>query len=432
MSTDPVIRVAGLSKRYRRMAPGGRLSTLKSALLQGSLTRGLTSEEAIQALEDVSFEVGRGEAFGLIGGNGSGKSTLLKIVAGILKPSSGTLFVGGRVGALIELGAGFHPEISGRENVFINGALLGMGRRELLRRFDEIVAFSGLEDFIDEPVKTYSSGMYVRLGFAVAVQTDPDVLVVDEVLAVGDEEFSHRCMRRIEEMLADGKTLLFVSHSLDLVEHLCDRALWLDSGRVRIEGEPRRVIDAYRQAVAEAEGLKHRAENVAEAAATVTSTPVAEGSDPLRWGSGAATVEAVRLLAAAGEERYNFRCGEAVTIEIELRAADGAVLEDFVVGVALSTPRGLEVWGTNTDLAGFKPRRFEGAAKARLLCPALRLGPGDYTLDAAVHARDGAPYDYRRRLIGFRVDDAEGEPRGVGVYQPPHEWRFEGEIDFER
>jgi hypothetical protein len=267
--------------------------------------------------------------------------------------------------------------------------------------------------------------MYVRLGFAVAVHTDPDVLVVDEVLAVGDEEFSHRCLRRIEEMLAADKTLLFVSHSLDLVEHLCDRALWLDAGKARIEGEPRRVIDAYRQAVAEAEGQQHRAENIAE-------TSAGAEADPLRWGSGAATVEAVRLRAADGEERYNFRSGEAVTIEIEVRTAADTVLEDFVVGVALATPRGVEVWGTNTELAGLKPRRLTGAATALLVCPALRLGPGDYTLDAAVHARDGAPYDYRRRLIGFRVDEAEGEPRGIGLYQPPHEWRFEGGIAFER
>ena len=209
-----VIRAEAVSKLYRRMAPGYHLRTLKSALIDGSLTAGLTAEETIPALADVSFEVERGEAFGVIGSNGSGKSTLLKIVAGIARPTSGQVVVDGRVAALIELGAGFHPEISGRENIYINGAVLGLSRREIDRKYDEMVEFSGLGDFIDEPVKNYSSGMYVRLGFSVAIHTDPDVLLVDEVLAVGDEAFSHRCLRRIEEFMARGRTVLLVSHSL--------------------------------------------------------------------------------------------------------------------------------------------------------------------------------------------------------------------------
>jgi ABC-type polysaccharide/polyol phosphate transport system ATPase subunit len=227
----PAIVASGITKMYRRMAPGFQLRTLKSALLEGSLVRGLSPEEAIVALSDVSFTVQKGEAFGLIGSNGSGKSTLLKLVAGMLRPDAGTVAVDGRVAALIELGAGFHPEISGRENVYINGAVLGLSRRELDARFDSIVEFSGLEDFIDEPVKTYSSGMYVRLGFAVAIHTAPDVLLVDEVLAVGDEAFAHRCLRKIEELLASGRTLLLVSHSLSLMEGICDRVLWLDGGK---------------------------------------------------------------------------------------------------------------------------------------------------------------------------------------------------------
>ncbi|MBV8201796.1 MAG: ABC transporter ATP-binding protein, partial [Acidobacteria bacterium] len=179
----PVIRVASVSKRFRRTLPGDRLRTLKSALLGGRRTRDLPREETIPALEEVSFEVARGESFGLVGGNGSGKSTLLKLVAGMLHPTAGELAVDGRVAALIELGAGFHPEISGRENVYINGAVLGLSRREIDRRYRDIVEFSGLADFMEEPVKNYSSGMYVRLGFAVAIHTDPDVLLVDEVLA---------------------------------------------------------------------------------------------------------------------------------------------------------------------------------------------------------------------------------------------------------
>jgi len=412
----PVIRVAGVSKRFRRTLPGDRLRTLKSALVGGLRTRDLPREETIPALEEVSFEVGRGESFGLIGGNGSGKSTLLKLVAGMLRPTTGELAVDGRVAALIELGSGFHPEISGRENVYINGAVLGLSRRQIDRRYREIVEFSGLADFMEEPVKNYSSGMYVRLGFAVAIHTDPDVLLVDEVLAVGDEAFAHRCIRRIEEFLAAGRTLLLVSHSLDLVAELCDRVLWLDRGQQRLTGDPRRVIDAYRQAVAEQEGAEHLA------AARARQD---EAGEVLRWGSGQAEVTAVRLLGPDGGERYHLQSGDSAVFEIHARAA--RPLDDFVFGIAINTPRGFECWGTNTDLEGFVPQELAGEVVVRVTCPALRLAPGDYSVDVAVHARDGAPYDYQRRALGFTVTAPTG---GVGVYFPEHRWEFTGGVSW--
>lgn len=441
---QPVIRVAGVSKRFRRTLPGDRLRTLKSALVGGLRTRDLPREETIPALEEVSFEVARGESFGLIGGNGSGKSTLLKLVAGMLRPTTGELAVDGRVAALIELGSGFHPEISGRENVYINGAVLGLSRRQIDRRYRDIVEFSGLADFMDEPVKNYSSGMYVRLGFAVAIHTDPDVLLVDEVLAVGDEAFAHRCIRRIEEFLASGRTLLLVSHSLDLVAELCDRVLWLDRGHQRLTGDPRRVIDAYRQAVAEDEGAEHlaaaRARQQREAAAPAGGgsgarrggagpLPAAgargEAGEVLRWGSGQAEVTAVRLMGPDGSERYHLQSGEGAVFEIHARAAQP--LADFVFGIAINTPRGFECWGTNTDLEGFVPVELAGEVVVRVACPALRLAPGDYSVDVAVHARDGAPYDYHRRALGFTVTAATG---GVGVYFPEHRWEFTGGVSW--
>jgi ABC-type polysaccharide/polyol phosphate transport system ATPase subunit len=415
---EAAIRVERVRKLYRRTLPGDRLRTLKSALVGRSLTRGLKPGESITALDEVDFTVSRGEAFGVIGGNGSGKSTLLKLVAGMLKPTAGRIAVTGRLAALIELGAGFHPEISGRENVYINGAVLGLSRKQIARRYEEIVEFSGLADFMEEPVKNYSSGMYVRLGFAVAVHTDPDVLLVDEVLAVGDEAFAHRCLRHIEEFLAAGKSLLLVSHSLDLVESVCDRALWLDNGRQRLVAEPRRAIDAYRQEVAEREGEEHLA------AKREREQAGEEVPEELRWGSREAEILSLRLLAA-GEERYRVESGEAVVFEIRARAA--RPLADFVFGIAVSTPRGIEVWGTNTDLAGYLPDCLEGEAVARLACPSLRLGPGDYVVDAAVHSRDGAPYDYQKRAISFIVT----APRqGVGLYFPEHRWEFAGGARF--
>ena len=445
------IRVEAVHKLFRRMAPGFQLRTLKSALLDRSLIHGLRPEETIPALNGVSFEVKAGEAFGVIGRNGSGKSTLLKLLVGMLKPSAGRIEVSGRVAALIELGAGFHPEISGRENVYINGAVLGMTRREIDARYDEIVEFSGLADFIDEPVKNYSSGMYVRLGFAVAIHTDPDVLLVDEVLAVGDEAFTHRCLRRIEEFLARGKTLLLVSHSLGMIEEYSDRVLWLDDGQCRLLGGPRFVVDAYRKAVAEEEGRGHqeakeeRARKLGSAepelppsdeAATATAVgddeagaagePAEDAPEPgeaLRWGSREAEVTAVRLLDRDRQERYYFDSGEEVCFEIDVEAR--RPLGDVVFGVGLFTPRGIECWGTNTHLEGYASAGLDGSATARVVCPALRLAPGEYLLDVAVHSREGYPYDYQRRVLSFTVT---ARTDGVGIYFPEHRWEFAGDI----
>jgi len=271
--------------------------------------------------------------------------------------------------------------------------------------------------------------MYVRLGFAVAIHTAPDVLLVDEVLAVGDEAFAHRCLRKIEELLASGRTLLLVSHSLSLMEGICDRVLWLDGGKARLVGEPRRVADAYRGAVAAAEGRRHREEKERgdEGAAAGAGEAADDGGDgageaPRRWGSRQAEIVGVRLLVA-GEERYHVKSGEAVTLELAVEARER--LDDFVFGVALATPRGVEVWGTNTDLEGWRPERLAGAATVRVELPALQLAAGEYVLDVAVHARDGAPYDYRKGVLSLSVTAPSA---AIGVYRPPHQWRFDGGV----
>src|SRR4249919_947770 len=246
------IELVNVTKVYRRYG-GRQFSTLKSALLQRSILRDLQPSETFPALQDVSFKVPKGSTFGVIGKNGSGKSTALKLVAGITKPTSGTVRVEGRISALIELGAGFHPEISGRENVFINGIMLGLTKREIEERFDEIVEFAELREFIDEPVKNYSSGMYMRLGFSVATHVNPDVLLVDEVLAVGDEGFTHKCLDKFADFKRSNKTILLVTHSLNLIERFCDEALWLDGGLAMSHGDPKRVVGAYLTKVEEGE-----------------------------------------------------------------------------------------------------------------------------------------------------------------------------------
>lgn len=239
------VRVSDLTKVYQRYAHRKQFRTLKSALLTGSLIDDLKPEETFSALSGVTFNVWEGSTFAIIGRNGSGKSSLLKVLAGITKPTSGEVEVHGRVSALIELGAGFHPEITGRENVFINGIMLGLSKREITERFSEMVEFAELEEFIDAPVKTYSSGMYMRLGFAVAIHVNPDVLIIDEVLAVGDQAFVHKCLDKISEFRRRGKTILLVTHSLGLVEKLADEALWLDAGKIQSRGDPKKVVDAY-------------------------------------------------------------------------------------------------------------------------------------------------------------------------------------------
>ncbi len=431
MTADLAVVADGISKRYRRYGKTRAFGTLKSAFLGRGLAEALAPSETVDALTDVSFAVGRGETFGVIGANGSGKSTLLKLVAGILKPTAGRLAVSGKVSALIELGAGFHPEISGRENAVINGVMLGLSRKEIERKLPEIVAYAGLEEFMDQPVKTYSSGMYVRLGFAVAVHVDPDILVVDEVLAVGDEAFSRRCLDTIGEFRARGKTIFFVSHALGLVEELCDRVLYLEHGRAKGMGEARGMLAEYRLDVAAGEGERLASEQVrvqeelrSEPLSAPAPAPVAADKEkPRRWGDRSAEITAVRLLGADGAERYSFRSGESVTVEIE--AAPSRPLSDFVFGIGVFTPEDVCVHGSNTEVDGLSPERFEGPGSVRVTWLRCDLGAGSYLLDVAIHSRRGTPYDYWRGAVRFHV---ESPAQDTGLWRPERRWSVRGGV----
>ncbi len=240
--TDVAVEVNGVSKKFRLYKE--RNQSLKSAIMR----RRVSVHEDFWALKDVDFSIPQGKTFGLVGDNGSGKSTLLKCLAKILYPDEGSIKMNGRVAALLEVGSGFHPELSGRENVFLNGSILGMSRREITAKFDEIVDFSGVREFIDQPVKNYSSGMYVRLGFSVAINVDPDILLVDEVLAVGDETFQARCMAKFAEFRDEGRTVVIVSHALGTMKEMCDEVAWLRSGELMGVGKPEDVIEKYRDA----------------------------------------------------------------------------------------------------------------------------------------------------------------------------------------
>jgi lipopolysaccharide transport system ATP-binding protein len=405
---DVAVRVDRVTKLYRRYGRKKTVGTLKSALLSGLGVKALAPDDAVAALTDVSFEVAPGESVGVIGANGSGKSTLLKLLAGILKPTSGAIAVRGRLAALLELGAGFHPEISGRENIEINGLLLGLAKREIAARFDAIVRFAEVEEFLDAPVKTYSSGMAVRLGFSIAAHSDPDVLLVDEVLAVGDEAFAHRCLEKFEDFERAGKTLLFVSHDLSLVAERCRRAIWLDRGRVAFDGLSGETVARYREAVAQREEGRRME---------------VESQRPERIGSQAATIDSVRLLDAQGKPAARLMSGAAAALEMDVRA--DRPVSDFVFGFAINTVAGAAVFGSNTAIDGLLPGELSGAAVVRLELPACSLAPGVYSVDAAVHARDGSPYDYRRDVLRFEVT---AERAAAGVWNPQRDWRFSGGV----
>jgi len=434
--TEPAIALRDVTKLYRRYAYRRQFSTLKSALLKGSLASELEPREVLRAVDGVSLQVAAGTTLGLIGRNGSGKSTLLKLVAGITKPTTGTVDVRGRISALIELGAGFHPEISGRENIFINGVMLGLTKREIAQRFDEIVAFAELEDFIDSPVKTYSSGMYMRLGFAVAVHVEPDVLLVDEVLAVGDEGFSLKCLDRFADFKRRGKTIVLVTHGLGLVERYCDEAIWVDAGRVRGHGDPRRVVHAYTTDVARSEeqslatadrkmqaevsdAEREAAEAVAEQPAVTDEVPedmfqAAEG----RWGAGPVRIERVAL-EHDGAEAHVFQSGDRLSVRLAVRTREP--VHDFVFGISIFSSEGVCCYGTNTDIEEFEPVELSGTGEVLFVIDSLDLVEGTYKLDVAAHTRHGVQYDYHRLLYTFRV---KSHTKDTGIYRPRHRWSF--------
>ena len=449
------IDVINVSKVYRRYARKRQFATLKSAILDGSLLADLKPDETFQALRNVSFSVPKGCTYGVIGSNGSGKSTLLKCVAGITRPTEGDVKVDGRISALIELGAGFHPEISGRENIFINGIMLGLTKKEIQRRFDEIVEFAEMQDFIDAPVKTYSSGMYMRLGFAVAVHVDPEVLLVDEVLAVGDQSFTHKCLDKFAEFRRRNKSILLVTHSLDLVEKFCDLAHWLNKGVTKGEGDPKRVVAAYVMDVedveentlakAEAVRVAASAKEVTEAqetAISVDSVDSGEGSasseesnapkdgfksEEGRWGTREVEITNVTISGPNGDAGHVFQSGESIQVRMDVTSK--AKITDFVFGLGLFNADNVCVYGTNTNLEEFQPTEIDGSAIVTFTIDKLDLVEGTYRLDLAAHKADGYPYDYHRLLYTFRV---KSKIRDVGIYRPDHKWAFGGGITFRR
>jgi lipopolysaccharide transport system ATP-binding protein len=415
MST--VIEFANVSKRFT--LHHDRRNSLQERV--AGLFRPRARGEIFWALRDVSFSVGQGQSLGLVGHNGAGKSTALKLMTRILEPTSGTVRMHGRVAALLELGSGFHPDLSGRENVFLNGSLLGFSRRDMERKLEEIVDFAEIDDFIDLEVKHYSSGMYTRLGFAVATAVDPDILITDEVLAVGDEAFQRKCMERIYRFRQLGKTIIFVSHALETVRLLCDQAVWLDHGVARAVGPAGEVIDAYL-----ADTNRHEAEARREAAEDVPADEPPD--DGRRRGGREAEIVQVQLLDAAGHEQPMFRAGAPLTLRIHYVAHQP--IRRPVFGVALYHESGFWLSGPNTRFDEFEIPLIAGTGYVDLVVPELPLLDGRYLISASLY--DEAilhPYDYHDRMYELVVRSDELHERyGVLSLRAHWDWR-EGPAD---
>ena len=397
MPSDPVVVVDDVWKRFRIFHE--RNQYLKASILRGRRA----AYEEFWALKGVSIEVEAGEVLAIVGENGSGKSTLLKCLTRILRPDRGSITVNGRISALLELGSGFHPELSGRENIYLNGAILGMTRKDIDRRFDEIVEFSGLERFIDTPVKNYSSGMYVRLGFAVAVNVDPEILIVDEVLAVGDASFQKRCMEKFADYREEGKTLVIVTHDLTTVRSMADRVVWLSYGEIKDEGDAAEVTATY---VGDALGDRHED----------------EGEHEFRSGSGEIVINHVTILGPDGQPTQRVKTGDDVTFRYDYDAK--VPVREPVFGLGIHHISGPLVSGPNTRDSGDVPALLIGPGTVEITVRGLPLLPGTYDLSASVwdftilHA-----YDQRSRVMRFDVHPGD-RMEGFGLVTLRPEWSF--------
>ena len=412
-TTPPVVKLENVSKRFETISekPQSFLETLiaRFSLRQRDKYKKTAKHQTLWAVNNVSLEVREGESIGILGRNGSGKSTLLKLITRIIRPNKGRLMVAGRISALLELGAGFQADMTGRENVYLNASLMGLEKEYIDEHFNSIVAFSGLADFIDVPVKFYSSGMYMRLAFSIAVHIRPQILIVDEILAVGDQSFQDKCMNHIYEMKRRGVTIILVSHSLDMMRKLCDRLIWMEKGVVRAEGAPEMVIQQY---------LESLQENAHQ--------PLFQKEmDTLRLGNQTVEITAVRLLNQHQHSITDFATGDSVTIEINYMAHKRVDEPEF--GLAIYREDGVQVNGPNNQFAGTPIGPIEGAGKVCYHIPALPLLPGNYLISAAVHnARYMLTYDHRVKEYPFQVNSS-GTREIYGLVEIPATWSWESQ-----
>lgn len=391
--SDIAIQVEGVGKRFRLRSSGGR--TLKSMVMD--MLHGPGGDRELWALKDVNFTVERGSTLGLIGANGAGKSTLLSVLAGTMIPTEGKIMTRGVISSLLELGAGFHPDLTGRENIFLAGAIMGLTRDQMNRRFEAIVNFADIGTFIDQPVKHYSSGMYVRLGFAVAVEVDPEILLVDEVLAVGDASFQRKCLRRMAEFREQKKTMLIISHDLGTIQSVSDQILFLDHGRVLGHGEPGKVVGQYE--------------------AFWRNQASAERSR--EWGTREVVLKGAGFSDASGNATTKFKWGEplAVRLGYEVKTPVGP----SIFGFGISDEVGRLVHGSNTEIASVTIPQLSGSGHVDLILPCLNLARGTYFFSFSVHSADHK-VNYHRLDNAYAIG-VESDKNFEGICHMPSEWR---------
>ena len=425
MDNGIAIKVTDVSKSFKVFYDKG--NSLKEKLL----FRERNFYELRNVLGGISFDVRKGEAVGIVGENGCGKSTLLKLLSRIMYPDSGRIDVNGRVSALIELGAGFHPDMSGRENIYTNASIFGLSKSEIDARLQDIIDFSELGSYIENPVRTYSSGMYMRLAFSVAINVDAAILLVDEILAVGDAAFQAKCFNRLREIKAKGTTIVIVSHSLGQVEQICDRSIWIRDGQIAADGRPRDVHPVYldymgrknagaepandEAAAPSAPDGQPEVQNAAEAAAE--NDAPAEAVSDQRWGNGDVRITKVRLLDSDGKETDRFVTGDSFRIAIHYKTRKP--MSSVICGIGIFRNDGLQCYGTNTFIDQLDPWNLDGEGICTCTIESSLLLSGMYTLDVAFHAEDGFAYDYYRYAGTFNVFSGLQD---VGVMRMPHTW----------
>ncbi|MCI8622573.1 MAG: ABC transporter ATP-binding protein [Provencibacterium sp.] len=402
-----VIEVQDVYKKFRLYYD--RSQTVKERLLFHSRNR----HEDHWVLKGVSFAIQKGEAVGLIGENGCGKSTLLKLISQIIYPEKGEIRIQGRVSSLIELGAGFHPDMSGRENIYTNASIFGLDKAKIDEKLQTIIQFSELGDFIDNPVRTYSSGMYTRLAFSVAINVDADILLIDEILAVGDTNFQAKCFDKLREIRKSGTSIVIVSHSLGQIEQFCDRSLWIDNGVIRMQGKPREVHFQYLESMGE-KRLAAQEKERAEAIASGRIPP------PQKLGNEFARIERIQLVNEAGKPAIVFKTGERM--DVLLHYSCSKVLENSTVSLQLLRSDGISIYASNTRIDGLDGLTLMEDGRILLTFDSLNLLAGEYFLNMGLHAADGDIYDFKEQAAQFTV---YSDLQDVGITRLDHRWRLE-------
>lgn len=414
------IKVNNVHKKFKVYYDKG--SSLKEKLL----FRNRSYHEDRWVLKGINFEVQKGEAIGIIGENGCGKSTLLKLLAQIMYPNKGNIEINGRVSSLIELGAGFHPDMSGRENIYTNAAIFGLTKREIDNRLHDIIGFSELEDYIDNPVRTYSSGMYMRLAFSVAINVDADILLIDEILAVGDANFQTKCFNKMQEIKKAGTTIIIVSHSMAQIEQICDRTIWLKNGIIQKIGNVRDVSFAYLDYIMNKNEEVNFQKRDNEIEATANSQIDDFNNDAIveekRWGNRKIEITGIKILNEQGEKIDNFKTGDNITVSVEfIKNVEINQVDEIVVGVGIVRNDDILVYGTNTRIEKIPIIFKKMIGNVRLNYPTADLLPGHYYLDVAIEEMDTKPLDYYREAIFFNVYSNVGD---IGVSRLQHKWHW--------